>query len=73
MFVCNYKLQLSKEFKLKQLVQDVKLTCAVMWLFGEIVLRWFSLMLCGNTAHHRDIQITTHKGMQRFSEGMGWF
>ena len=72
MFVCNFKLQLSKEFKLKQLVQDVKLTCAVTWLFGRIV-RWFRMTLCGNTAHHRDVGIETLKGVKRSSGGMGWF
>ena len=57
---------------MKQLVQDVKLTCAVTWLFGRIV-RWFRMILCGNAAHHRDIQITTHRVTKRLSEGMGWF
>ena len=53
-------------------MQDVKLTCAVMWLFGRIV-RWFSMILCGNAAHHRDVGIETLKGVKRLSEGMGWF
>ena len=70
MFVCNFKLQLSKEFKLKQLVQDVKLTCAVTWLFGEIV-RWSSVILCGTTAYHCDIEITTLREVETILEGVG--
>jgi len=69
LFACDCKLQLSKQLKLKQPWQ---LGRAEMWHFRKTA-RWSRVMLCGNTAHHRDIQITTHKGMQRFSEGMGWF
>ena len=34
--MCDFKLQLLDSFELKQLVQDVKLTYAVMWHFGKL-------------------------------------
>ena len=61
-----------KEFKLKQLVQDVKLTYAVRWHFGGIGKR-NGVIVFSFWSHHRDVRIETLKGVKRLSEGMGWF